>query len=204
MIKNIVLDFGGVVLTDDDVGVLFDNKEIKERYGVSDQVLHDAWVKYWHEVGEGRMTIFQFYDNFQKEISGKVDGGLSIELFKIYKSRTRTLEPYDILPNLKRKYKILALTNIFKEGYEFKREKYGLDNFFEMIIASCEVGVSKPNQDIFQILLDRSKIIPEESLFVDDREKNTVQASKMGFNTLLYDNFTNFKEKLIDFGIKYE
>lgn len=204
MIKNIIFDFGGVILTDDDAGVLFDNKEIKEKFNVEEVVLQNAWTKYWPEVGENRMTIFEFYNNFLKEISGNEDRRFAEELFGIYKERTCTLEPYNLLPNIKKNYKLFALTNIFKEGLEFKKAKYGLDSLFETVIASCEVKVSKANPEIFQILLDQTKIIPKESLFVDDREKNTAQANKMGFKTLLYDNFINFKEKLNSFGIKYE
>ncbi len=204
MIKNIIFDFGGVILTDDDIGVLFDNPEIKEKFKVNEIVLQNAWTKYWREVGENRMTIFEFYNAFQKEVTGKIDKELSKELFNIYKSRTRTLEPYNLLPNLKEKYKLFALTNIFKEGYEFKKEKYNLDSFFDMIVASCEVQISKADPEIFQILISRAEILPEESLFIDDRVKNVAQASKMGFKIHKYETIADLKKDLDKLGIIYE
>ena len=204
MIKNIIFDFGGVIFTDDDIGVLFDNEELNQRFQTDQKTLENAWTKYWREVGENRMTIIEFYNSLQYEIIGKVDEDFSRELLKIYKKKTHTLEPYNLLPFLKKKYNLYAITNIFKEGYEFKKNKYRLNDLFKLIIAFCEVKISKANPEIFQILLNLTNIIPEESLFIDDREKNTIQAEKMGFKILLYDNIKNLKEKLNNFNIKYD
>ena len=80
MIKNIIFDFGGVIFTDDDIGVLFDNEELNQRFQTDQKTLENAWTKYWREVGENRMTIIEFYNSLQYEIIGKVDEDFSREL----------------------------------------------------------------------------------------------------------------------------
>lgn len=203
-IKNIVLDFGGVILTDDDVGVLFDNDELINKFNTSWQVFADAWDRDWRLVGEDKIGIIDYYSKLQEEAIGSSDVIFSKKLFEIYKQKTKTLDAFNLLPKLKENYNLFALTNIFKEGLEFKRKKYNLDNIFSTIIASCDFQVSKPEPEIYKILIESTKLIPEETLFVDDREKNTKAAEKIGFKTHLYTGITSLKRELEKLGITYE
>ncbi len=203
-IKNIVLDFGGVILTDDDVGVLFDNDELIRKFDTSWQVFADVWDSDWRLVGEDKIGIIDYYSKLQKEATGSIDVDFSKRLFEIYKQKTQTLDAFSLLPKLKENYNLFALTNIFKEGLEFKRQKYNLDSIFSNIIASCDFQVSKPDSEIYKILIESTKLNPEETLFVDDREKNIKAAEKFGFKTHLYTGIVSLKRELEKLGIAYE
>jgi putative hydrolase of the HAD superfamily len=127
-------------------------------------------------------------------------------MFEEYKSKTKQLNAFKLLPNLKKNYPLYAITNIFSEGLDFKRSKYKLDEYFDIIVASSDIGISKADPRIFQKLIDSAKIMPSESLFIDDREKNTKAAKELGFETILYDDkkYDIFLEDLKKLNIKYD
>lgn len=204
MIKNIVFDFGGVILTDDDVGVLFDNTELINKFPKEYKGFQEAWNKEWATIGECQIGILDFYDKLQKDVLGASDRKFSKQLFEFYKQRSRPLDAYYLLPKLKEKYKLFALPNAFKEGLKFKREKFKLDNYFDKIIASCEFQISKPDPKIFEILIKETAILPSESLFIDDREKNVKVGVDLGFQAYVYNGVDKLKEKFRELKIIYE
>jgi epoxide hydrolase-like predicted phosphatase len=53
-------------------------------------------------------------------------------------------------------------------------------HLFEGGIASCEVQLLKPQPEIFQMLLDRCSLLPEESIFIDDNPENVKAAYELG------------------------
>ena len=57
---------------------------------------------------------------------------------------------------------------------------------YHSVIQSCEVGIVKPDKQIFDIALARTNYLPSEVLFIDDREENTKIASSIGWNVHLF------------------
>jgi epoxide hydrolase-like predicted phosphatase len=61
---------------------------------------------------------------------------------------------------------------------------------FDTVVISAEVGVMKPQPQIYQIALDRLGIPPKEAVFVDDIPKNVDAASALGMQGILFRNST--------------
>lgn len=61
------------------------------------------------------------------------------------------------------------------------------ENLFDGAIFSCEVGIIKPDPDIYTKAVKKWKIKPQESLFVDDQAANLVPFTRMGGYTQLFD-----------------
>ena len=61
-----------------------------------------------------------------------------------------------------------------------------LDDWFDAVVVSCEVGLAKPDPAIYQFTLDRLGAAPADSLFVDDRLVNTQAAETLGIRTLTF------------------
>jgi glucose-1-phosphatase len=95
-------------------------------------------------------------------------------------------EHIEILKTLAGKYRLLLLsnTNIVHTSYyrNFLNKKFGLDFFdlFTDVFLSYELKKRKPEPDIFMEVITRSKIIPEETLFIDDLESNVDTAVSLG------------------------
>ena len=63
-------------------------------------------------------------------------------------------------------------------------------------IFSYLVGAIKPEPEIYQILIDKYRLVPEECIFIDDREANLAAARKLGFQTILFDGYEQGRAKL--------
>lgn len=60
-------------------------------------------------------------------------------------------------------------------------------------ICSCFEHVSKPNVKIYNSLINKYNINPEESIFIDDTKKNIEIAEKLQFNTILFKELEQLK-----------
>ena len=93
-------------------------------------------------------------------------------------------EAENCLCELSKHYKIGIIANQ-NLGSEERLEKLGLLKYIDLVIASAEEGVSKPDLRIFQIALDRANCKPEEALMVGDRiDNDIVPANKIGMKTI--------------------
>jgi putative hydrolase of the HAD superfamily len=63
------------------------------------------------------------------------------------------------------------------------RRERGLDRWFDVVVASCEVGTCKPHQKIYRICLERLGLAADAALFVDDRMENLQAAREIGLHT---------------------
>lgn len=59
---------------------------------------------------------------------------------------------------------------------------------FDEVIVSCDVGVRKPNPEIYKILIKKLKLKTKEVLFIDNQIWNTKPAKKLGIKTILFKN----------------
>ena len=69
-------------------------------------------------------------------------------------------------------YKIYILSNMAKETFEFLSSKYDFFDMVDGVVVSAFEGVKKPDNKIFEILLDRYSLEPEECLLIDDDDTN--------------------------------
>jgi putative hydrolase of the HAD superfamily len=62
-----------------------------------------------------------------------------------------------------------------------------LDAHFDVVIASCELGVCKPDPRIFRACLEAVALPASETLFVDDHPPNVAEARRQGMQALLFE-----------------
>lgn len=93
-------------------------------------------------------------------------------------------EAEDCLSELSKYYKIGIIANQ-ELGSEQRLEKLGLLKYIDLVIASAEEGVAKPDLRIFQIALDRADCKPEEAVMVGDRiDNDIIPANRIGMKTV--------------------
>ena len=81
-------------------------------------------------------------------------------------------------------YRLYGLTNWSAEKFSLVRHKYKVFELFDDIVVSGEVKLIKPDPAIFNLLLQKNRLRPEECLLIDDTEHNLNAARKMGFETI--------------------
>lgn len=82
------------------------------------------------------------------------------------------------------RYKIGIIANQ-SLGTKERLEQHGILQYIDLVIASAEEGVAKPDKRIFEIALNRSNCKPDEAVKVGDRiDNDIVPAKRMGMHTV--------------------
>ena len=88
------------------------------------------------------------------------------------------------------KYQVYLLSNTnpiiqleWAQTKEFTPAGRPLNDYFDKLYLSYEIGVTKPDREIFDRMVLDSGIRPEETLFVDDGKNNIVVGQELGFHT---------------------
>lgn len=187
-IKNLVFDFGGVLIN---IDFSLSIKAFQEAgIGEIEQVLFMAnQNQLLLKLEKGEISPYEFRDTLRK-ITGvllsdeTIDRAWNALLLDIPEPRMRLLE------RLRKKYRIFLLSNTNKIHYDYYRarleEVYGYASFndlFEKAFFSFEMGKAKPDAEIYLQAASDGKFRPEETLFIDDLERNTKGAEKVGYHT---------------------
>lgn len=154
-------------------------------------------ARYWDQYSKGMLTkeqlrLGRFSDTLQQ--FGVIDSQLAQKLADGYVS----ISPYqthlfpgtkEILTELRdNDYRLHIITNGFKETQFIKLENSGIRHFFEAILCSEEVGKNKPNPEIFQEALLRTKALNHQSIMIgDDFEADVIGAARVGMRGILFD-----------------
>jgi putative hydrolase of the HAD superfamily len=83
--------------------------------------------------------------------------------------------------------RLALLSNSGPEMLARVRAERRLEAGFDAVVASCEVGLSKPDPRIYRLCLERLGLTAPETLFVDDRADNVEGAARVGLRTLHFE-----------------
>lgn len=190
MIKNIIFDIGGVLYTN---GTKIFREKLRLRYSIDEEKLH-------LELGEhggagelyrqGKISRNEFWQTVLTKFNLKesVDE-LENEWVNCYLPNRKVDE---IISKLKDKHKLYYLSNSVQERVRHLK----LLSTFDGGVFSHEVGVSKPDVKIYQMLVDKYQINSSESIYIDDKEKNLPPARELGMKTILFTNAADLKLSL--------
>ena len=110
-------------------------------------------------------------------------------------------ENVSILRNLHGRYQLYGLTNWSAESFPYAYKNYDFFSLFNGIVVSGEEKLIKPDERIYELLLNRYNLNASECLFIDDNYENIRTAQAMDFNTIHLPPHTNLKEELQKFHI---
>lgn len=189
MIKNLVFDFGGVIVDIDKNKAIRQFKELGVT-NIEDYLGLYAQKGIFLEVEEGVIDDITFC----KKLSELVGKELSYaEVRKAWLSFFLTLEEsrLDYIETLKANYNLYVLsnTNPFIQSWAqspgFTSSGRSLNDYFDKIYTSYEIGYIKPHREIFDFMIKDADLNPSETLFIDDGPKNIEMAEGLGFKTYL-------------------
>jgi len=115
-------------------------------------------------------------------------------------------ENISLLKKLKKKYRLVLISNINHIHEEAIKEMMGAFKYGQMlkqfsgIYYSHHDGMRKPDEAFFNHATRESALKPEETLFIDDTEENIISAKKLGFQTWHFnpntDNILNIERHI--------
>ena len=86
-------------------------------------------------------------------------------------------------------YQLALVTNNVREGSAMWRAKVPVDELFDVVVDSSEVGMRKPNPAIFHHTLEQLGGTPaHEAVFLDDSPGNVVGAQRAGLHAILVED----------------
>jgi putative hydrolase of the HAD superfamily len=119
------------------------------------------------------------------------------KLVKIYRTHTPNISLYEdakeILPKLKKKYKLGIITEGYKKIQENKISILGIKEYFDLITITCAHG--KLNTKLFKKTLDHITVKPKECLYVGDNPaRDFLAPKKLGIHTVRVKREANASE----------
>ena len=103
-----------------------------------------------------------------------------------------------ILDKLSKKYKLGIIANQIA-GTQRRIDNWGIGKYFDVVVASAEVGYAKPDFEIFNVALEQADCKPNETVMIGDREIDVLSGKNAGTYGCLFTK--EKKETAADFVI---
>ena len=184
--KNIIFDIGGVIVD-------YKRKTYFDYFNFDDKTKSEMekiiFSEFWSELSKGHLTPNEFvkilqekYPSFSKEIEmvmNKNNYKFMIPPFK---------ETLDFIKKLKKTdKKLYVISDIEENTIEYLKEEIeGFEELFDGLVYSCKVDMVKKDGDIFDYTINKFKLNPSETLFIDDVVRNLEQAKKRGIHVFKF------------------
>ncbi len=187
-IKNIIFDFGGVILNIDQskVKTAFQEQGVKN---VDQLIANASQLGILKKFEKGLITPFDFRDSIRKltaiTISDEQLDAAWNQLIGNFPA-----DRIELLKNLGAQYRLFILSNTNSIHYDFFTQKFrrqfGFDllSLFEETFWSFEIGASKPDSEIFQFVMRKGKLDPLQTLYIDDSVQNCNAAKNLKINAV--------------------
>lgn len=201
MYKNFVFDLGGVVVDYNPKEYLVD-QFFHER---TEKKIYEAVFgsKEWEKLDLGELTFQEASDIFLKRGREK---DIEFEMQAVLDNWMDMLATRKATVNLMRLFKkngfnLYYLSNIGRETlHEISKRSFW--TMFDGGIASCDVGIAKPDPQIYQMLIDKFNLIPQETIFTDDRRENAISSFHVGITGIQFKNVKNLCKMLNTYGVE--
>ena len=194
MIKNIIFDFGGVLLD-------WNPRYLYKSYFNNDEEMEHFLADICNGEWNVKQDAGRPFAEAVKELQAKFPE--YVEAIQMYDDDWEKMlkcelpESIDLLKELKSMgYGIYGLTNWSAEKIGYAFANYSFFSLFDGIVVSGVEKVVKPDRKIYEILLERYSLKPGECVFIDDNQDNVDMAKVLGINAIRFDNIGNVKEHL--------
>ena len=202
MIKNIIFDFGGVVM-DWNPRYFFKNyfKDDEKMEYFLKNIATDEWnieQDRGRSLAKGTEIQVEKHPDWEKEIRAYYDNWTTM-------LKTDIPQNVEVLRKLEHSnYELFGLTNWSAETFPFALQNYDFFKIFKgKIVVSGVEKLIKPDPKIWEVLLERYHLKTEESVFIDDNMKNIEVAKSLGFICIPIKKDTNLEKELKDLGVHF-
>ena len=195
MLKTVIFDLGKVL-------VEFDYNVGMQKIGFSNEAqeifrknifsgLWEEMDRYAYNDGEIRKIFKDAVPGYETEVDMLWDN--LYNLTGVYDYSDKWI---DDLHNLG--IKVYILSNYGRRSYEINSEKYTFLKKVDGEVISWQTGMVKPEPGIYKTLLEKYDIVPEESVFVDDRQSNVDGAIEMGIGGILFTSYEDANRQIME------
>ena len=129
-------------------------------------------------------------------------GKSKAEVSRVFAKERLDARLFKLARNLKHRYKLGLLSNAHHQHLQPVVNALGLQDLFDVIIVSSQVGMVKPEPKIFRHALRLLGVPAEKAILVDDIVANTKAAESLGMRAVRYRGYRQLIKELKNYGIE--
>ncbi|KAJ53591.1 putative hydrolase of the HAD superfamily [Clostridium tetanomorphum] len=192
MIKNVIFDLGNVLINFNPMEYL--HKKVSDKEKIQEIFEEIFLSEEWAMLDKGVITEEEAIERICSRSNGN-DELIRVVMDNWYEMLTPIEDIVETLKRLKDKgYKVYYLSNFHMLAFENVTNRHEFFKYFDGGVVSFKEKLLKPEKDIYNKLIERYKINPKESVFIDDTEINIEGAKKLGFNTIHFKDNIDLKD----------
>jgi len=199
-INNVVFDIGNVLVRWDPQLIIartFGKERASDEYVRSIFPGNDIWLP----LNRGELTADQALERYRDQI------GLSKkETDKLWQNILDSMDPipgaFDLMKQLKQLgFSTYALSDNVHEIVSHLQSTHDFWPYFDGAVISAEIGLLKPDPQIFQHLLESYGLVAHETLFLDDMQHNVEGAQSVGMKAFQFSTTAHARTALRNFDV---
>jgi putative hydrolase of the HAD superfamily len=183
-VRNVVFDAGGVLLEWNPpriVAELYPDPQVQAQ--IRQYIFEHPD---WHEFDRGTLTAETAPSHFSK-LSGRSE----VEVRELLRITAESLTPIDgtirLLEQLAAAHvNLYLLSNMPLSTYEILSKRHAFFDHFEHLVISGAILMLKPEPAIYKHLVETTGIVPAESVFIDDLQRNVIAARESGLHAIQF------------------
>ena len=194
MIKNIIFDMSEVIIS----GYHGVAKILEQQYAIPEE----AWERQRLSKNELFLNLMRgnlSEEAYLEELLQGTNWNISIEQLKTaIRSNLNRPVPgtMKVVRELKGKYQLILLSDYVREWMKYIEERNEDLRIFDKKIFSYNIGITKSEVETFETVLEQTKIVANETLFIDDYEKNVKNAEAVGIHGIVFENAEQLRKTL--------
>ena len=198
-VKNIVFDVGNVLIkwSPQDIVRNFFKPEPS-----SDELMLKLFKSsVWFDLNLGKLTEKEAIQIYKKQLN--IPQKTLEDLMLAVRESLVPLEgSIELLEEIyDQGFPLYSITDNVIEIVSFLKAKYAFFEKFSGIVVSGEIGALKPSPLPYQTLIKSYSLVPEETLFIDDLDKNVQGAKAVGLQGMQFMNAAHCRLDLRDLGV---
>ena len=202
MIKNIIFDIGKVLVSYEPDIMMKDLGFDDDIIGRVNEALFENEL--WEQSDQG---LFSPSEILQKAIDHDTD--IKEYIVKAWENVGKSIATYDYVYDWINTYKdngynVYILSNYSKHTLEHTKEQLSFLSLMDGVVFSYECKLMKPMEEIYNLLLEKYDLVPEECIFIDDRPVNIEGAKKCGINGIVFKDYNQAKRDIAAICNKYK
>lgn len=185
-IKAVIWDLGGVILRTENYAP---RQYLADQLGITLEDLEH--LVFSNNSGmraqRGEIPVEQHWKTIQQRF-GLDEKGLNDFRRHFFGGDALDRELLKYIHSLRSQYKIGLLSNAFSDLRTYLEDSWSITDLFDDLVISAEVGMAKPDAEIFLLTLERLSVQPYEAVFIDDFLHNIEGAGAVYIHTVHFQN----------------
>jgi len=195
-IKNIVFDLGNTLVYFDYCYFYDGLSHLEKKANARKLKKYFTDEKFDIKIGNAKLTIKEAFKILKKKFNLRT--GYSDFYYLYCDIFWENTQMKNFLENklLNTGYRLFMLSNVDASHINYIDNNFPYVKHIKKRVLSYKVKAVKPDKKIYKYLLEKYKLIPEETLFIDDLKANILSAKTHGLNTIHYNSHKKFLKEI--------